>query len=326
MSPDDGAQERQVFYADAGDEGFRFILPSTTSSTEGGLARPRGFGHLCTIVGRGGTGKSILALQLVTWLLKQRNKETGLAAAKPNAAFYFTLEASPAELVTQVLQFRWGRESYQEHWGAFDPKKRSKKEGARCEGPDDRYSNGLYIVRIPSPAQDLNAVNRQVRQTIARQLPTIRGLVAIVIDPMGGIILGDDLRSELSQLKQLSDSHRKFLFLLVEDHIFERHTSIEHYSQSIIHLKHDPKKQPFRRLYIQKARGQSFRSGYHHFELRRPGRDENGAHGSSTPKDDGATDAQDGVRVVPSLQAQSAETHEELTPPSGAGAFPICSR
>ena len=285
-------------FADADDEGFRFILPGETAEpaesaerSRGGLVRERGRGHFVTLVGRGGTGKSIFALQLLSQLLGTANGEVGdyhdyshdewpptPAGHRHHAAFYFTLEASPAELVNQLHQFTWGKRVI----GDYD------------QEPDihaDQWChNGLNIVAVPSPTLGLGSLNRHIRQTIARQLGSIGRLVAIVVDPMGGIALREDLRSELSHLKQLSDTHRTFLILLAEDYIFERERSIEHFSQSIVHLAHDPGGHPTRRLLVQKARGQRFRPGHHQFEL--------------------YPDV--GARVFPSIQAQSAYAHEEL--------------
>lgn len=296
-------------YADADDEGFRFILPSSQSSQgprrrtlraseyEGGLARSRDAGHFASVVGRGGTGKSFFALQLVTSLLK-REQRTNPATHKSrlHSAFYFTLEASPQELVTQVGHFGWSRNKRDWHSG---------------QDEDERHSEGLYIVKIPSPAQSLSALNLQIRQSIARKLDWINQLVAIVIDPLGGVNLGDDLRSELSQLKELADSHSTYLFLLVEDHIFEQHASIEHFSQTVIRLKYAPQDQPPRSVCIQKARGQQFRSGFHQLELQSLGIARYNSHSAEYSKR-GSSESRV-IRVFPSLQAQSAYSHKQLS-------------
>jgi KaiC/GvpD/RAD55 family RecA-like ATPase len=265
---------RELIYANAGDEGFSFILPDNQEPASriicGGIVKRVDQGHLVTIVGRGGTGKSIFALQLVTALLKdaEKNYDCWHEFQKPSA-FYFSLEASPDELQSQMIQFAWG-ERY--------------KSGSNY----DFEGNGLYLIPMPSPKEDLTALILQIRQTIARVLPKIGELVAIVVDPLGGVSLENDLRNELSQLKQLTDSHQTFLFLLSEDHVYESYPAVEHYSQSIIHLDHDPRKQPSRSLYIQKARGQKFFSGYHQFEL----------------------NSNLGAVVYPSVQAQSAFAHQ----------------
>ena len=256
-------------------------------------------GHLNTIVGRGGSGKSILALQLVTNLLKREN---GPHPNRPHAAFYFTLEASPQELKRQLLQFTWGRD-YFTQW-----MKRGfqQKDELRVTG-DDEYANGLYLLHIPSPVESLNSLNLQIRQTIARQLHQIGGLEAIVIDPIGAVSSGDDFRTSLSQLKELAGWHRTFIFLLTEKYAFDKYTSIEHYSQSIIHLEHDPGQQQHRRLYVQKARGQGFRSGYHLFQLEQT-RTEQQSGKSKTE-----TSISKGIRIFPSIEAQAAYAHERLS-------------
>lgn len=59
-----------LLYADADDQGLSFILPSLKSD-QGGLACNKKHGHFSTLVGRGGSGKSILALQLATALLQR---------------------------------------------------------------------------------------------------------------------------------------------------------------------------------------------------------------------------------------------------------------
>lgn len=282
--------EPKIVYADAGDEGFRFIFPGPDGSVLGGLRRERGQGHFVTLVGRGGTGKSFLALQLVTHLLereKQMDEATGGSAAataaahsdEPDAervhtAFYFTLEASPRELAGQARQFTWGKERY------GDPPPRTDALEWKC--------NGLQVVSIPSPVADLSALILLLRQTIANQLHRIGRLTAIVIDPMGGVLLSSGIRNEISQLRELASSHHCFLFLLTEEHLFDRYHAIEHYSQTVIHLRHDPKSQPYRWLYVQKSRGQNFRSGFHQLEF----------------------DRDHGIRVFPSIEAQSAFAHE----------------
>jgi KaiC/GvpD/RAD55 family RecA-like ATPase len=277
------------FWADAGDDGFRFILSDVwsvhaggtddTTARKGGILRSGDGGHLATIVGRGGTGKSILALQLVNELLMT-------SAAQRPAAFYFTLEASPKELDHQSNRFGWNMARHAKRPQAAQaphPEVLRVKEPSVARG-------GLAIVPIPSPTEDFASFVLHIKQTVARHLDQFDELSAIVVDPLGGITLAADLRSELNQLKQLSDSHETFVLLLTEDYVFNAHRSIEHYSQTIIHLEHDPKIQPSRRLHIQKARNQPFRSGYHQFEIHQ----------------------EKGIRVFPSVQAQSAFAHEEL--------------
>jgi len=300
--------EINEIYADAGDEGLRFILPSAMRREKGGLLRQEGDGHLNTIVGRGGSGKSILALQLVSDLLAKNNGSD----SKPLAAFYFTLEASPRELARQLLQFTWG-EPYKD-WQMSDLSEgRVFKQNASRASGDDEYANGLYLIRIPSPVESLNTLNLQIRQTVARQLHQIGGLEAIVIDPMGAVNAGEDLRTSLSELKELAERHHTFVFLLTEKYAFDKHPSIEHYSQSIIHLDHDPGQQQHRRLYVQKARGQGFRSGYHLCELeqaRIPQRSD-----LDKPNIDGFKQERNlskGIRVFPSIEAQAAHAHERL--------------
>src|SRR5579864_79182 len=297
--------ERQKVYADAGDPGLRFILPSPRSETEGGLVRDRFEGHLGAIVGRGGSGKSILALQLVTRLLKCADEERKTDPDHPHAAFYFTLEASPNELMRQVCQFSWGSKRY----------KHVEDDSPRVSA-HNRYSNGLYLISIPSPVENLNAITLKIRQTIASQLGQIKSLVSIVIDPMGAVDGGADIRTNLIELKELAETHRTFVFLLTEKHAFEKHTSIEHYSHSIIHLEHDPGQRQHRRLYVQKARGQSFRSGYHYFELQQPHSDDPAARSGDSRtnnKSDEPVFFSKGIRVFPSIEAQSAYAHELLS-------------
>jgi KaiC/GvpD/RAD55 family RecA-like ATPase len=275
MAPND-IKETHI-RADAGDPGFRFVLQE-------GLVRGAG-GHLGTIVGRGGSGKSILALQIVTRLLKEAHEAERLKGVDParlSAAFYFTLEASPEELARQVDQFDWGFDQYGEDW-------KKEKTG------NDRYANGLHLVSVPSPVESLRALGMKIRQTIAAKLQQIGNLAAIIIDPMGAVNPAEDLEANLTQLKELADTHSTFVFLLTEQHVFKKNKAIEHYSQSIIHLEHDPGHRQHRRLHVQKARGQSFRSGYHHFELHQPSRERS-----------------EGIRVLPAIDAQSADAHYHL--------------
>ena len=284
-------------YADAGDRGFSFILPSTTPNL-GGVVRHPDEGHFGTIVGQGGAGKSILALQIVTRLLKNADKASPSVQSRADcahAAFYFSLQAHPRELKRQVQQFIWGKERYTS-W--------ERPRGSRISG-EDQYSNGLYLISVPPPIESLNALTLKIRQTIAGELKLVSGLVAVVIDPIGSVESGEHLRTHLVQLRELADSHRTFVFLLAEKHAFTRHTAIEHYSQSIVHLEHNPEHQQHRRLYVQKARGQSFRSGYHYLELQRP------------PTQDAdslqaASSLSKGICVFPSVDAQSAQAHERL--------------
>ena len=318
---------RPNVYADAGDPGLRFILPGPKES--GGLLRNRDDGHLGTIVGRGGSGKSILALQLVTELLNREDEAVPVSGDRPHSAFYFTLEASPQELKRQVSQFSWGRR-YDGKWDS----KEDVHQFPRAAGGDE-YSNGLYLLSIPSPVESLNTLNLQIRQTIARQLQSISGLVAIVIDPMGAINTNDELRTSLSELKELAERHRTFVFLLTEKYAFERHAYIEHYSQSIIHLEHDPAEQKHRRLYVQKARGQGFRSGYHQFELQQV-RDQKQNSGEQRvlktkdirtgPPPGEQARVSKGIRVFPSIEAQSAYAHELLAESQRSHITPVPTR
>ncbi len=291
----------EIIYADAGDDGFRFIFPGPRpkgspqpegsaapggpkddrdASKIGGLRREKGQGHLVTLVGRGGTGKSFLALQLITHLLdhERRMDEKTEPSEDPtrrdHAAFYFTLEASPRELAHQAKEFSWG-EHYDDELPSSD-----KLEWV---------SQGLHVVSIPSPVADLSALILLLRQTIADKLHTLGRLTAIVVDPMGGVLLTSAIRNEISQLRELASSHHCFLLLLTERHLFERHHSIEHYSQTIIHLRHDPERQPYRWLHVQKSRSQSFRSGFHQVEF----------------------DPEEGLQIFPSIQAQSDSAHQE---------------
>ncbi|MGH9800745.1 MAG: RAD55 family ATPase, partial [Blastocatellia bacterium] len=283
-------------FADAGDDGIRFILPRPISVpkkdpsggyTKGGLIREPDQGHLITFAGRGGTGKSVLALQFLTELLRQSEKKK-----KTPAAFYFTLEASPLELVLQLQEFRFGQLYFFPELEKDEPGTHPDKLGNRTSlggakgtkkdkpgtDPDKTNSDnpnaddlfwehekGLYIHAIPSPIDDLTTLIRQVRQTIAERLSKqgFNDLVGIVIDPLGGVRDRDTLRTDLSGLKHLADSHKTFLFLLAEDHIYEQHRSIEHYSQTVLQLQYYPYKQPSRWIFVQKARSQPFRVGNH---------------------------------------------------------------
>ena len=257
--------------ADAGDPGLNFVLQK-------GLLRDAGEGHLGTIVGRGGSGKSILALQLVTELLRIAD-ETNKDQNRRPAAFYFTLEASPGELRNQVVQFKWGEKRYRGAW---------VEQGGLCS------KEGLHLVSVPSPVESLRTLNQKIRQTIAGHLPKIASLAAIVIDPVGAANVGQDTETNLTQLKELADTHRTFVFLLTEQHAFDNNPALEHYSQSIIHLHHEPGNRQHRRLHVQKARGQSFRPGYHHFYLYQQ-----------------AGKSSEGIRVFPTIEAQSADAHEQ---------------
>lgn len=282
--PDD-----ERIWADAGDEGFRFIFGNDRvgsfevpqgsgahSRSAGGILRVATNGHLATIVGRGGTGKSILALQIINHLLRAGRRSVPAEYLR-SAAFYFTLEASPLELLEQSRLFRW----------RMSP---SSAGGDLVVKAPLRSSGRLAIVPIPSPTEDFTSVVLQIKQTISQHLDQFDELAAIVIDPLGGITLGQDLRSELNQLKELAESHQTLVVLLAEDYVYNLHRTIEHYSQTIVHLEHDPLTQPSRRLHIQKARNQPFRSGYHQFDIN---------HAS-------------GIQVFPSVQSQSAFAHEEL--------------
>lgn len=271
--------------AEAGDPGFKFVLQS------GLLRGPNG--HLGTIVGRGGSGKSILALQIVTQLLTTAHEEerkAGVTAGRHSAAFYFTLEASPRELANQVGQFTWGQTHYDEKW-----ERTTKDVKSDHVSGNDEYNKGLYLVSVPSPVESLRALGVKIRQTIAAQLPRIGKLAAIIIDPMGAVNAAEDVETNLIQLKELAETHSTFVFLLTEKHAFETNKAIEHYSQSIIHLEHEPGQRQHRRLHVQKARGQSFRSGYHPFYLHQP-----------------AGDRSEGIRVLPTIEAQSADAHYQL--------------
>src|ERR1051325_2227092 len=191
-------------FADANDDGIRFILqipPKNQvpgSVREGGIIRYPDQGHFVTIAGRGGTAKSVLALQFLTALLEKSKSEHP-------AAFYFSLEASPKELATQLGHFRFGRRHFPATTvGGGD------KSSARLthDSLDWESHGGLYIHAIPSPIEDLTVLIRQVRQNIARILSKtpFDDLVGIVIDPLGGVRSRETLRTELSSLKHLADS------------------------------------------------------------------------------------------------------------------------
>ncbi len=282
--------------ADAGDPGLRFLFPgaSGTSSTGnlGGLLRPTDHGSVVTIAGRGGTGKSILALQFAIRLLAAPDED--LSARPRPAAFYFSLEAPADEIKRQLLSFPWGIEWHRRRHAA--PRERGAPHAERTTWDH----NGLHVRTVPSPVPDLTSLVVRIRQQIAASLRDVTRLVAIVVDPVGGVALKDDLRGEISQIRDLAESHRTFLFLLAEDHVLESHRSIEHYSHAVIHLEHAPDQQPARRLYVQKARIQPFRAGYHQLELL----------------------PHHGVRVYPSVSARSAAAHDVL---AGRAAAPAGS-
>ncbi|SRR6266404_780844 len=290
----------QIF-ADACNDGISFILQSPDLVPEkGGLIRDPGQGHLVTITGRGGTGKSLLALQFLTDLLEQSK---GVPAA-----FYFTLEASPWELARQLQAFKFGHR----YSRCNEPPGNRQSSDGRKEpsftnmNPESLYGKcaGLHIKAIPSPTEDLSVLIRQVRQTIADELAKqalvsesnqgFDDLVGIVIDPLGGVRSRETLRTDLSSLKHLADSHKTYLFLLAEDHIYEQHRSIEHYSQTVLQLRQDPSSLPSRLIFVQKARNQPFREGNHHLELLPDW----------------------GVTVYPSVEAQSAYAHKLRNRPS----------
>src|SRR6266404_4830153 len=156
----------QIF-ADACNDGISFILQSPDLVPEkGGLIRDPGQGHLVTITGRGGTGKSLLALQFLTDLLEQSK---GVPAA-----FYFTLEASPWELARQLQAFKFGHR----YSRCNEPPGNRQSSDGRKEpsftnmNPESLYGKcaGLHIKAIPSPTEDLSVLIRQVRQTIADEL------------------------------------------------------------------------------------------------------------------------------------------------------------
>lgn len=262
----------QQVNADAGIDGINFILQSPNRKT-GGIVRNRKQGHLVTITGRGGTGKSVLALQFLTDLLGIETDNTLI-----RRAFYFTLEASPLELARQVCAFEFGQRYFEK--GLFKKVK-----------PDDLSwkEGGLYVYSIPSPINDLSTLIQNIRQKIADSLAEepFDELIGIAIDPIGGVHSREKLRADLSSLKYLVDSHKTYLFLIAEDHLYDQHKSIEYYSQTVLQLQHIPSEQPPRRIFVQKARCQPFRSGHHQLEIR------------ST-----------GVQVFPSVEAQSAFAHD----------------
>ena len=119
--------EVKWIWADADDEGFKFLLPpdhddlatsgeasggdsrGRSQLAQGGLRRDPDHGHLVTIVGRGGAGKSIFALQLVTALLKGEHPGGSYKGQPLPAAFYFTLEAQREELESQYRSFEMGK-------------------------------------------------------------------------------------------------------------------------------------------------------------------------------------------------------------------------
>ena len=285
-------------WADADDEGFKFLLPFDDLETaergaqsndpqapppaQGGLCRHPEHGHLVTIVGRGGAGKSIFALQLVIELLRKEYPESPNPKRLLPGAFYFTLEAQREELKSQFSSFSWGR-----------PKS--------TDGKARPWLDALRIESLSSPIEDLNTLIQRIRHTVARELAEVNQVVAIVIDALGGIEISPELRYHLAQLKELAESHRTFVFLLTEDHIFQRFPEVEHYSQTVLHLVHDPVKEPPRRIYIQKARTQRFRAGIHMLRF----------------------DRDRGLQVYPSINARSAFAHDllERYPPSPHASF-----
>ncbi len=280
----DSSIDKYIF-ADAGDKGFAFILDhpqfqKAALEKRGGLCRHIERGHLVTIVGQGGTGKTILAFQILAHLIENKD-EIDLNGEKKiidPMSFYFSLEASPAEIKAQLIPFQWA----------------SRLGIVEGDGPNyddlELETINLKVLSIPSPADDLSGLIDQIRQIIAPNLHKMKSLKAVVVDPLGGVRLGPDLARDLSRLKTLADSHRTFLFLLVEDYIYNQNPSIEHYSQTIIHLRHNPKDVPCRQLFIQKARGQIFSSGHHQLEI-----------------------VEDkGISVFPSIAAQSNVAHKHL--------------
>lgn len=294
-------------YAHGNDPGLKFIFSKPTrdaggtsaGEVGGGIYREEGEGHFVTFVGRGGTGKSLLTLQIVVNLLKQANPVAANARStypesempdndsdnpRHHAVFYFTLEASAGELATQIKQFSWGKEFL---GLADDPAK------AHANLAAGKRFRGLQIIEIPSPALNILSVVQLIRQRIASSLNSIGRVVAIVIDPLGGIALEDDLQHHVTELKELCNTHRVFLFILVEDFLYRRHPAIEHFSQTVIHLEHDPAMTPYRRLHIQKARHQQFDSGFHQLELVR----------------------NEGFKIYPSIRAQSQRAHEKEKKP-----------
>lgn len=275
-------------FADAGDDGIQFILPSPENDyTVGGLTREPDQGHLVTFAGRGGTGKSVLALQFLTNLLRQSEERNKGVKNWTQAAFYFTLEASPLELVQQLQKFKFGKRYFFPDLDedSLEP----NPDNPNADALTWKHEKGLYIQAIPSPIEDLTVLIRQVRQTIAEihVKQPLNELVGIVIDPLGGVRSRDTLRTDLSGLKHLADSHKTFLFLLAEDHIYEQHRSIEHYSQTVLQLQYNPSSQPSRWIVVQKARNQRFRAGRHQLDLRKSG-----------------------VTIFPSVEAQSAYAHD----------------
>jgi len=188
MSETTSGKSEEKIYAKAGDRGFSFLFHDY------GLAREPKQGHFGTIVGTGGSGKSVLALQLVTDLLNEEDEKENAVDGKEHEneprplAFYFTLEASPQELASQVDQFIWGKQRY-----------RGKKDELLFkEDSEGNYAGkGLHIVSIPSPAESLNALILKIRQSIAKQLNGLKRLVAVIIDPIGAVNIRDDLRLDL---------------------------------------------------------------------------------------------------------------------------------
>src|SRR4029077_19836104 len=91
------------------------------------------------------------------------------------------------------------------------------------------------------------------------------------------------------------------------------HPAIEHFSRSIIHLEYQPERPRHHRLlYVQKARGQSFRSGYHPFDLYEPSR-------TSLEPAKEYKDRPPGIRLFPSIESQSAESRETRTHSKSSG-------
>ena len=264
------------------DEGFKFILGGY------GIERAEDAGHLVAIAGRGGTGKSIYTLQTVVQLLRdplQCYPMEKWGAGTHDTVFYFSLEATPDELLKQLRSFTWYTNNF------ADEPERDPKSGIEihCKGISGK-SYCLRILSVPTPTLDIPSLTRLIEQRIADSLGDVRRLAAIVIDPLGGLTLDEGMQHDLGLLKELCYRHKVFLFLLVEDFVFSRFRSIEHFSQTIIHLQHDPSSPPFRLLHIQKARHQNFFPGFHQLEF----------------------DQNEGVKVYPSLRAQSRRAHEEL--------------
>lgn len=308
--------------ADAGDEGFRFILfppdtvpetsprqggipnsdsdltttagahhpPRIASPAGGGIFLRRGEGHLVTIVGPGGTGKSIFSLQLASSLLrKEEESATGNIETRPHAVFYFTLEARPGELFDQLRRLK---SDIQWRMEPAHPDPQITKVVCQSE----KRKIELQIIRVPSPARDISSVVQLVRQRISSALPKIGRIIAIVIDPLGGIKIEEDLCEGLILIRDLCHTHRTFLFLLAEHHLYSKHPEIEHYAETVIHLDHNPKIAPYRTLHIQKARHQRFYSGFHQLDLVKG----------------------EGLRVYPSLRAQSRAAHSKRPNTTGA--------